>query len=45
MSLLRKIALNLLQQEQTLKRGIKTKRLKAAWDKRYLLKVLKGLEK
>jgi predicted transposase YbfD/YdcC len=39
-ALLRRIALNLLQQEQTLKRGIKTKRLKAGWDEDYLLKIL-----
>ena len=38
--LLRRIAVNLLQQEKTLKRGVKTKRLKAALDERYLLKVL-----
>jgi len=38
--LLRRIAVNLLQQEKTLKRGVKTKRLKAALDDRYLLKVL-----
>jgi predicted transposase YbfD/YdcC len=39
-ALIRRIALNLLQQEKTLKRGVKTKRLKAALDERYLLKVL-----
>jgi predicted transposase YbfD/YdcC len=38
--LLRRIAVNLLQQEKTMKRGVKTKRLKAALDERYLLKVL-----
>ena len=38
--LLRRISVNLLQQEKTLKRGVKTKRLKAALDERYLLKVL-----
>jgi len=31
-SLLNRIALNLLKQETSLKRGIKGKRLKAAWD-------------
>jgi len=39
-SLLRHIALNLLSQEKTAKTGIKTKRLKAAWDEDYLLKLL-----
>lgn len=39
-SLLNRIALNLLQQETTLKRGVKGKRLKAAWDPAYLLKLL-----
>ena len=38
--LLNRIALNLLKQETTLKRGIKGKRLKAAWDNPYLLKLL-----
>ena len=38
--LLRRMAVNLLQQEKTLKRGVKTKRLKAALDECYLLKVL-----
>jgi predicted transposase YbfD/YdcC len=40
--LLRHIALNLLKQESTCKRGIKTKRLKAGWDMDYLRKVLVG---
>lgn len=36
----RTIALNLLKQERTSKRGVKTKRLRAGWDHKYLLKVL-----
>jgi predicted transposase YbfD/YdcC len=39
-ALVRRIALNQLQQEKTLKRGVKTKRLKAALDEGYLLKIL-----
>jgi predicted transposase YbfD/YdcC len=39
-SLLNRIALNLLKQDTSLKRGIKGKRLKAAWDHPYLLKLL-----
>jgi predicted transposase YbfD/YdcC len=41
-SRLRRIALNLLRRESTKKRGIKGKRLNAAWDHDYLLKLLTG---
>ena len=37
---LRHIAVNLLKQERSCKLGIKSKRLKAGWDERYMLKVL-----
>ncbi|MBO0797295.1 MAG: ISAs1 family transposase [Blastocatellia bacterium] len=40
LALIRKLTHNLLQQEKTLKRGIKTKRRKAGWDRSYLLKIL-----
>ena len=39
-SVMLKIALNLLKNEKTEKQGVKGKRLKAAWDNKYLLKVL-----
>jgi predicted transposase YbfD/YdcC len=38
----RHIALNMLQQNKTLKRGVKAKRLQAAWDNDYLVAVLTG---
>ena len=41
-ALLRHIALTLLKQERTLKRGIKNKRPRAGWDPDYLHKVLTG---
>jgi predicted transposase YbfD/YdcC len=37
---LRRLALNLLKQEKTKKRGIRGKQLNAAWDNAYLLKLL-----
>lgn len=41
-SRLRRIALNLLGRDKSRKRGIKGKRLNAAWDHNYLLKLLAG---
>lgn len=38
---LRRLALNLLKQEKTKKRGIKGKQLNASWDHSYLLRLLK----
>jgi predicted transposase YbfD/YdcC len=42
MATLRHMAVNLLKQEKTGKGGIKAKRLQAAWDDDYLVKVLSG---
>jgi hypothetical protein len=36
------MALNLLRQENSKRRSIKTKRLRAGWDMDYLGKILKG---
>jgi len=43
-ALVRKLALNLLRKDTSIKVGIKAKRMNAAWDNEYLLKVL-GVEK
>ncbi|RKZ35274.1 MAG: ISAs1 family transposase [Gammaproteobacteria bacterium] len=43
LAILRHIALNLLNKEDTAKLGMKNKRLKAGWDASYLEKVLAGL--
>jgi predicted transposase YbfD/YdcC len=40
LAIVRKLALNLLKQETSAKRGVKSKRLRAGWDHRYLLKIL-----
>jgi predicted transposase YbfD/YdcC len=39
-SILSKIALNLLRQDKQTKQGLKGKRLKAAYDNNYLIKIL-----
>ncbi len=40
LSLIRQVALNLLNQDKSIKAGIKTNRKRAGWDNSYLLKVL-----
>lgn len=42
-AVLRRFALNLLKRETTHKHGMQAKRLKAAWDANYLLKVLEAV--
>jgi predicted transposase YbfD/YdcC len=41
--LIRKVALNMLKQEKTSKRGIAARRKKAGWDNEYLFRVLSGV--
>lgn len=41
-AVLRHIALNMIKKESSLKKSIKSKRLRAGWDNKYLLKVLAG---
>jgi predicted transposase YbfD/YdcC len=42
LSILRKIALNLIKQEKSRKIGVSAKRKNAAWDNAYLMKILSG---
>jgi hypothetical protein len=39
-AVLRRIALNLMRQERSVKAGVKAKRLTAGWDEAYLLRLL-----
>ena len=41
-SILRHLALNLLKQERTDRRGLQSKRLRAGWDAAYLERILRG---
>lgn len=43
LSIIRRVALNLLKKEKTCKLGIKSKRKKAGWNHKYLEKVLHGV--
>ena len=42
LAIVRRIALNLLKQEKTHKNGISTRRKRAGWDNKYLMKVLEA---
>jgi len=43
LALVRRLAVSALQREKSLKRGVGTKRLRAGWNERYLLKVLQQI--
>ena len=43
LAIIRHIALNLLNQDKTVKAGVKRKRNKAGWDNEYLEKILAGI--
>ncbi|MUG96072.1 hypothetical protein F7734_28510 [Scytonema sp. UIC 10036] len=45
LAIVRHIALNLLNQEKTVKAGVQRKRNLAGWDNKYLEKVLAGIER
>lgn len=40
LSVIRSLALNLLKQDKSLKVGIQNKRMRAAWDNQYLIKII-----
>ncbi|RQH18932.1 ISAs1 family transposase [Okeania hirsuta] len=40
LSVIRRLALNLLKQDKSLKVGIQNKRMRAAWDNQYLIKII-----
>jgi len=42
LSIIRRLALNLIKKENSLKVGIQSKRMRAAWDNTYLLKILRS---
>lgn len=44
LSILRRISLNLLKMDKTLKIGVKGKRLNAGWDEAYLMRLIAGLK-
>ena len=40
LSILRRLAMNLLKQDKSVKVGVEAKRKRAGWDEKYLLKIL-----